>query len=760
MNGSDVSISQVPKSPALANGVHTFKRQRNDIEGTYSDASNSGYNSGADDGDDLFDGVVLTTPQKDQTQTTQNPSKYVTQPTQIIDRGSGAHPLSSSPMRSSELQVPASSPYRPQSPTQKVQSQSTSQVMGHENNGRPRMAPQGYRAPPPSVFNKRPQPSPLRAGRLGSAMAPAGTSFKTPHGVVRQPVKPIPKPIILDLSDDEAPAYKGDSSDDGRSVGTNIVPTSIGSRAKVSNDDESRAKMPAAATGSFSSIVQAARYEPNASTVRKTDSMSDAYGGRRPPPQRAPARAQPVQQELSIDDIDDEEMRRKIFQMRNVLDKKTVLECRNALMSHKMSTEDAMNSLVDFELLTDDELQTTEAQTTSQAPVSMKATLNGHVGSIRDRYGHIKIQPSTQSSQASPPPKPPKKRLVQGRRKRESSPPDPSPAKVEAAIELSDTADSGVEDDEPIDDRSFDGRLLQYLNKASASDIADLTSMKLEIAEGFVAARPYKTLTAAEAYSDAPQQTKSGKKSRKAAVGEKLVDNAASMMEGYEAVDYVVRQCENLSKPLKGEMAKWGVNVNGGGSDTGLELTSLAAEDSDGAKDSGIGTPSSKFGDDVVRVTNGRTVRFLKQPANMNPEYPAKDYQLVGLNWLNLIYKNGLSCILADDMGLGKTFQVISFLSHLVETGDSGPHLVIVPSSVLENWLREFEKFSPTLAVEPYAGSQAERAELAEQILERRDETNVVLASYDNARRPDDSKFLRRLRATVSTSMSNVWACC
>jgi SWI/SNF-related matrix-associated actin-dependent regulator 1 of chromatin subfamily A len=82
-----------------------------------------------------------------------------------------------------------------------------------------------------------------------------------------------------------------------------------------------------------------------------------------------------------------------------------------------------------------------------------------------------------------------------------------------------------------------------------------------------------------------------------------------------------------------------------------------------------------------------------------------KDYQVVGLNWLALMYRRKLSCILADEMGLGKTCQVIALLSHLVERGNSGPHLVICPGSTLENWLREFPKFSPKLAVEPYYGN-------------------------------------------------------
>ena len=88
----------------------------------------------------------------------------------------------------------------------------------------------------------------------------------------------------------------------------------------------------------------------------------------------------------------------------------------------------------------------------------------------------------------------------------------------------------------------------------------------------------------------------------------------------------------------------------------------------------------------------------------MSPDTVLKDYQLVGLNWLALLFDKQLSCILADEMGLGKTCQVIAFLAHLLEKGVQGPHLVVVPGSTLENWLRECHRFCPALAVEPYYG--------------------------------------------------------
>jgi len=81
-----------------------------------------------------------------------------------------------------------------------------------------------------------------------------------------------------------------------------------------------------------------------------------------------------------------------------------------------------------------------------------------------------------------------------------------------------------------------------------------------------------------------------------------------------------------------------------------------------------------------------------------------KDYQLVGLNWLYLLYKDNLNGILADEMGLGKTIQTISLFSQL--KGEvKHPHLLVVPPSTLENWRREFEIWCPDLVVVAYYGS-------------------------------------------------------
>lgn len=126
-----------------------------------------------------------------------------------------------------------------------------------------------------------------------------------------------------------------------------------------------------------------------------------------------------------------------------------------------------------------------------------------------------------------------------------------------------------------------------------------------------------------------------------------------------------------------------------------------------------------------------------------------KDYQIVGINWLSLLFEKQLSCILADDMGLGKTCQVIAFLAHLFEQGIKGPHLIVVPSSTIENWLREFQKFCPTLSVMPYYAGQAERGEIREIIESNRDSINVVITTYTLAKGKIDAHFLRKMNFCV-----------
>ncbi|KAL6258452.1 hypothetical protein P5V15_010408 [Pogonomyrmex californicus] len=91
-------------------------------------------------------------------------------------------------------------------------------------------------------------------------------------------------------------------------------------------------------------------------------------------------------------------------------------------------------------------------------------------------------------------------------------------------------------------------------------------------------------------------------------------------------------------------------------------------------------------------------------------KHSLREYQHIGLDWLVTMYERKLNGILADEMGLGKTIQTIALLAHLAcEKGNWGPHLIIVPTSVMLNWEMECKKWCPGFKILTYYGTQKER---------------------------------------------------
>ena len=75
----------------------------------------------------------------------------------------------------------------------------------------------------------------------------------------------------------------------------------------------------------------------------------------------------------------------------------------------------------------------------------------------------------------------------------------------------------------------------------------------------------------------------------------------------------------------------------------------------------------------------------------------AEMMEKTGVYWMRFLEKNGFCGILADEMGLGKTLQTLTWLSlaRCNEATRKAPALVIAPTSLVENWRREAEKFTP-----------------------------------------------------------------
>uniref|UniRef100_A0A672MZU0 Proliferation-associated SNF2-like protein n=1 Tax=Sinocyclocheilus grahami TaxID=75366 RepID=A0A672MZU0_SINGR len=120
-------------------------------------------------------------------------------------------------------------------------------------------------------------------------------------------------------------------------------------------------------------------------------------------------------------------------------------------------------------------------------------------------------------------------------------------------------------------------------------------------------------------------------------------------------------------------------------------------------------------------------------------------YQVEGIEWLRMLWENGINGILADEMGLGKTIQVIAHIAMMVEKKVLGPFLVVAPLSTLPNWISEFKRFTPEVSVLLYHGPQKERMDLVKKIRQPQGPFRmcpVVVTSFEIAMR--DRKILQR----------------
>ncbi|XP_068099542.1 E1A-binding protein p400 isoform X2 [Hyperolius riggenbachi] len=107
-----------------------------------------------------------------------------------------------------------------------------------------------------------------------------------------------------------------------------------------------------------------------------------------------------------------------------------------------------------------------------------------------------------------------------------------------------------------------------------------------------------------------------------------------------------------------------------------------------------------------------------------------REYQLVGLDWLEKQYKKKLNGILADDTGLGKNVQVIALMAHLASNeGNWGPHLIVVRSCKLLKWELEFKRWCPSLKLLLYFGKQRDLRK-KRQRWEEPNNFHVCLTSY------------------------------
>ncbi|MDQ6804851.1 MAG: DEAD/DEAH box helicase [Actinomycetota bacterium] len=106
---------------------------------------------------------------------------------------------------------------------------------------------------------------------------------------------------------------------------------------------------------------------------------------------------------------------------------------------------------------------------------------------------------------------------------------------------------------------------------------------------------------------------------------------------------------------------------------------------------------------------------------------PLRPYQRDGFRWLASLWELELGGILADDMGLGKTLQALALICHARDSvPDVGPFLVVAPTSVVSNWVREAARFAPGLTVEGVTDTLARSGRTVDEVAA----ADVVVTTY------------------------------
>lgn len=115
------------------------------------------------------------------------------------------------------------------------------------------------------------------------------------------------------------------------------------------------------------------------------------------------------------------------------------------------------------------------------------------------------------------------------------------------------------------------------------------------------------------------------------------------------------------------------------------------------------------IGELLDRLKNQSELELLTPPKEFHGSL--RPYQVRGLSWMAFLRQWGLGACLADDMGLGKTVQTLALLAHARAGGEQRPTLLVCPTSVVGNWRKEAERFTPDLPTLIHHGAGREKKE-------------------------------------------------
>ena len=336
------------------------------------------------------------------------------------------------------------------------------------------------------------------------------------------------------------------------------------------------------------------------------------------------------------------------------------------------------------------------------------------IAKIRENIKAIQKQPSANTKKSLFP----KKKAVKRHETNEASASesDEEGEYTDKRVVVSDDSDeyeSGDEDygragyrgvaDDTFDDRPMTDdqrRVFDFFNEGTTQELACIQGCSKKKVVNIFELRPF------ESWRDLVSKVQMSR-----ALNTDMLNNTTSLLRMRDTISRLMDKCEKITERMTNLVEK-------------LMENSEPKEDGNSTKPTGM--------------------ELTEQPKSISDGFKLKGYQMVGLNWLVLMHKQNLNGILADEMGLGKTIQAIAFLAHLKEMGDEGPHLVIVPSSTLDNWQNEFRIWCPSIRVLNYYGSQDERRHMRLQIVQEQIEYDVILATYNMVISSADDRVLFR----------------
>jgi SNF2 family DNA or RNA helicase len=144
-----------------------------------------------------------------------------------------------------------------------------------------------------------------------------------------------------------------------------------------------------------------------------------------------------------------------------------------------------------------------------------------------------------------------------------------------------------------------------------------------------------------------------------------------------------------------------------------------------------VGVDADGWLGDLLSGQADRRLAPVPTPASFRGEL--RPYQERGLAWLSFLGDLGLGAILADDMGLGKTAQTLALLA---KANISRPTLVVCPMSLVGNWQREAERFTPDLKLHVHHGADRLSGEDLAAALNAAD---LVITTYGLAARDQEA---------------------